>query len=155
MITENKCQENIEINFSDFDLIFSLGGDGTFLRTSYFINDQDKLLVGVNTDSDHSFGHYCALSKYSLDDSLDANLLKILKDDVKVRFLDKHIINVENRKKFYFINDLFFGEKHLGSVSKYSISTDIVQEKVIKSSGIICSTRNIFILYRYWVFWLD
>ena len=51
--------------------------------------------------------------------------------------------------KYYFLNDLYFGEKHLGGVTKFRITTDRTENRLIKSSGIICSTCKNYI--KIWV----
>ena len=43
----------------DIDLILSLGGDGTFLKTASFINNRHIPILGVNTDPSRSVGHLC------------------------------------------------------------------------------------------------
>lgn len=98
------------------------------------------MLIGVNTDSDFSHGYFCSLNKLNIKEHLNSNLIKILTGDYKERFLDRHLVTRENKMKYYLLNDLYFGEKQLGSVSKFKITTNETINKVIKSSGIICST---------------
>lgn len=121
-----------------------LGGDGTFLKTSYILNEIDALLVGVNTDSDFSHGYYCSLNKLNIKENLEANVLKLLNQEYQERLLDRHMVVRENKMKYYFLNDLFFGEKHLGNVTKFRITSDKTENRLIKSSGIICSTCKIY-----------
>lgn len=40
-------------------LYISIGGDGTYLRTSGVITNQDLPLLGINTDPTRSTGHLC------------------------------------------------------------------------------------------------
>ncbi len=42
------------------DMIFSLGGDGTFLKTASMIKDNTLPVLGVNTDPTRSVGHLCS-----------------------------------------------------------------------------------------------
>lgn len=37
-------------DFEDKDIIMSLGGDGTFLKTASYIKNSQKPILGVNTD---------------------------------------------------------------------------------------------------------
>ena len=46
-------------DFEERDLIFSLGGDGTFLKTASMIHDNTMPVLGVNTDPTRSVGHLC------------------------------------------------------------------------------------------------
>ena len=47
-------------DFEDRDVIFSLGGDGTFLKTASMIFDNPLPVLGVNTDPTRSVGHLCS-----------------------------------------------------------------------------------------------
>jgi|LauGreDrversion4_2_1035121.scaffolds.fasta_scaffold860374_1 hypothetical protein len=102
------------------------------------------MLIGVNTDSEFSYGHYCSLNRRDIENSLNENLGKILTNDVNERLLDQHVVNMGKDKKYYFTNDFFFGERHLGSVTKYKLIDEKHGiEQIIKSSGILCSTCKI------------
>ncbi|XP_071117305.1 NAD kinase 2, mitochondrial-like [Haliotis cracherodii] len=41
------------------DVIFTAGGDGTFLLAASKVNDKSKPVIGINTDPDRSEGHLC------------------------------------------------------------------------------------------------
>lgn len=47
------------------DVIFTTGGDGTFLLAASRIQDHKKPLIGVNTDPTRSEGYLCLPKKYS------------------------------------------------------------------------------------------
>jgi NAD kinase len=120
-----------------YDMIFSLGGDGTFLRTAQYIDNNEQLLIGVNTDNAHSIGFYCAVGINNHSENIF--LEKLFKDQIEYRYLNKLKVETDN-KTYYFINDLYFGEKFLGRISKYKLNVDNKREEIIKSSGIIFST---------------
>jgi NAD kinase len=40
--------------------VFSLGGDGTFLKTASLVLDNKLPVLGVNTDPTRSVGHLCS-----------------------------------------------------------------------------------------------
>ena len=42
----------------------TVGGDGTFLSTSHFIDSSHPLILGINSDIKNSVGHLCS---YELD----------------------------------------------------------------------------------------
>jgi NAD+ kinase len=46
---------------TDVDLMISVGGDGTFLDASHFVDSVP--LLGVNSSSSSSFGHFCRANK--------------------------------------------------------------------------------------------
>lgn len=151
IITDHfELNDEIYKNFQnkDYDLVFSLGGDGTFLRSAQFLNE-NLTLVGVNTDSNRSKGFYCS---FNLDDrksckSNEENLDVIIENIINQRYSIKSLNKLEvhtSLKKYYFINDLYFGEKFLGRISKYKLNVKSDEEKekeyIVKSSGIIFST---------------
>ncbi len=75
------------MDVADYDLIFTLGniikanlgGDGSFLRASHFV-EKDQIVIGVNTDNRNSKGHYCSLRELH---DLDRKLQIILKGKSK------------------------------------------------------------------------
>jgi NAD kinase len=131
------------INSKKYNLIFSLGGDGTFLRTAQHIDDMQKILIGVNTDSQNSTGYYCPIHAGA--NNLLNNINNILENKFTTKFLNKLEITYNKGDKSYFINDLYFGEKFLGRISKYNLEVinkgEVTGKKaLIKSSGVIFST---------------
>lgn len=54
---------------TDCDLVISVGGDGTFLDASHFV--QDVPLLGVNSSRSSSFGHFCLANEGNLAQVLD------------------------------------------------------------------------------------
>jgi NAD+ kinase len=46
-------------HLEDVDLVCSLGGDGTFLKTSSVIKNPNLPIIGINTDPARSVGHLC------------------------------------------------------------------------------------------------
>lgn len=57
----NYSQENI--NWAD--VIVPTGGDGTFLLAASKIKDNNKPVIGFNSDPNRSEGHLCLPKKYS------------------------------------------------------------------------------------------
>lgn len=58
------------------DVVFTAGGDGTFLMAASRITDSSKPVIGINTDPESSVGHLCLPSNYS-------NNLKLVLDKIK------------------------------------------------------------------------
>lgn len=50
-----------EDDFKNIDLVMSLGGDGTFLKTAGMINSNRLPIFGVNTDPARSVGHLTSI----------------------------------------------------------------------------------------------
>jgi NAD kinase len=141
----------------NFDLIFSLGGDGTFLRSLNLHSKKNQIFVGVNTDNKNSKGFYCKINTNK--NFLDKNIQNIFEEKSEYRELNKLTIeinnnnindnDIKNNKTYNFVNDLFFGEKFLGRISKYRLE-NISNKKSfnIKSSGLIVSTCIYNIIYN-------
>jgi NAD kinase len=50
----------VDEDFHDQNLIMSLGGDGTFLKTASMVQTSRVPVLGVNTDPTRSVGHLCS-----------------------------------------------------------------------------------------------
>ena len=50
-----------DADFKNVDLVCSLGGDGTFLKTASMIKSNRLPIVGVNTDPTRSVGHLTSI----------------------------------------------------------------------------------------------
>jgi len=68
-----------EEDFQDQNLILSLGGDGTFLKTASMVTSNRLPILGVNTDPTRSVGHLCS-RKIPFDTRVEetARMIKLL-----------------------------------------------------------------------------
>jgi NAD kinase len=187
-------EEFAEAKRNNYDLIFSLGGDGTFLRSLNFNNSNDQLVIGLNTDGMNSRGFYCNLN--SMDEKIEEKIQLVFQNKFNHKFLNKlkvqiisenadYFINsnlqnnnnknkendnnnnenneirefdslymddkrnvVSNKVRSYsFINDLYYGEKFMGRISKCDLELENDNKShTFKSSGLIVSTCNFFFL---------
>lgn len=66
-------------NISWADVIFTTGGDGTFLLGASRIAEPTKILIGFNSDPTRSEGYLCLPKKYSFNvqDAIE-KLLKVI-----------------------------------------------------------------------------
>jgi NAD+ kinase len=67
-----ECKARVELNnriVEDVDLVISVGGDGTFLDASHHIRSVP--LLGINSATSSSFGHFCAGNRENLPEVLD------------------------------------------------------------------------------------
>ncbi|KAF8782341.1 NAD kinase 2 like protein [Argiope bruennichi] len=65
---ETKVVNRFEYSDSNIDwadVIFTTGGDGTFLMAASKIKNRDKPLIGINSDPTRSLGHLCLPSFYT------------------------------------------------------------------------------------------
>ena len=76
-------------NEKSFDLIISVGGDGTFLDAAK--NVSNKFILGVNSDLGHSVGKYCSANKRSFEHVLN----RILHDKLEWVGINRIKISME------------------------------------------------------------
>jgi|HubBroStandDraft_2_1064218.scaffolds.fasta_scaffold151663_1 NAD+ kinase len=84
----------------EFDLVVTIGGDGTLLAASHRIGPSVPLL-GVNSAPDHSVGFFCAAKKGSvrqalagaLDGTIKGTVLTRMRVDLNDRCLHKRVLN--------------------------------------------------------------
>lgn len=192
-----------EVKKNNYDLIFSLGGDGTFLRSLNFNNSNAQLVIGLNTDGKNSTGFYCGLN--SMDEKIEEKIRNVFQNKFKHKFLNKlkveiisenadyfissNINNKENEcnndkennendndkeiksfdslymddkrnvisnkvRSYSFINDLYYGEKFMGRISKCQLELQNERKAfTLKSSGLIVSTcKRKFIFYFKFIY---
>jgi NAD+ kinase len=83
-----------------FDLVVTIGGDGTLLAASHRIGP-DIPLLGVNSAPDHSIGFFCGARKgtvkkalaLALDGNMKRTILTRMRVDLNERCLHKRVLN--------------------------------------------------------------
>ncbi len=114
----------------NYDLIITVGGDGTFLRTAQFIDDQ--LVLGIRAERKDREGF---LTSISLSEFNKETLTKL-----KVEKLPRLKVKVNNKLvNLSAVNDIFVGDKKPYKTAKYNIRFEGRAETQL-SSGIIAST---------------
>ena len=117
-----------------FDLILTVGGDGTLLKTSHRISNQPVL--GINSSPSTSVGALCSLRG----DHVGEQLPSILAGRYHLRPLNRLEIRVNgHRVPFLALNDLLFCNKSPGATSRYLIRIGRREEEQ-RSSGVWIST---------------
>ena len=61
----------------DIELVLSLGGDGTFLKTASMIKNRQMPILGVNTDPQRSVG--CLCNRKVFHATCDDDILKMMR----------------------------------------------------------------------------
>ncbi|MBX3137444.1 NAD(+)/NADH kinase [Candidatus Obscuribacterales bacterium] len=118
----------------DIDMMISVGGDGTFLDASHFVDDIP--LLGVNSSKSSSFGHFCIGSKDNFAELLD----KVISDELqpeKILRLDLNLNGTLLKQKV--LNEILIAHTHPAATSRYLLSIDAVKEEQ-RSSGIWIGT---------------
>lgn len=79
-------------DMSDLDLVLSIGGDGTFLRTAARVNRQNVPILGINTGR---LGFLADVSKNDIEDTLD----EIFKNYYRVE--ERTLLRLHTEEKAY------------------------------------------------------
>lgn len=112
--------EGKRIESKDYDLMISLGGDGTFLRTAHIAYKYDIPIVGINT------GHAGCLTNISIDD-IEKDLGNILNTKPKDN-CDKNIVLVcdRNKKEEIAINEVSFTRVTTPTIFKVMLGDNVI-----------------------------
>lgn len=125
--------------FEKDSLIITLGGDGTFIHASHYV--QKTPILGINSAPQSSTGHYCSISVDQKEDIILSKLEHIFNSKIPDKL--NRLITRKNEKNtgFPFINDALFSNDNPADTSRYLIELDSQKEKH-KSSGIWISTSS-------------
>jgi len=124
----------IRSDLEGVDFVISIGGDGTALSASHYL--ENKPLLAVNSDPGKSEG---ALTTINIDE-LERKLVQIRKGDVKTEKLERISVSVNGKiVEPIALNEVFISNSKAYLVSRYNLRVgDKVEEQ--KSSGLIFST---------------
>ena len=128
-----KCRRGRKIDYSKFDLIVTVGGDGTFLEAARNIKKQ--VILGVNSSLRYSVGRLCVadVKKFKV------ILKKILRGQFKIRNLYRLRLQFDHKKSVDAVNDLLVCHENPAALSRYSLNVKGVKEEQ-RSSGLWVST---------------
>jgi NAD kinase len=122
-------------SFENFDLIITLGGDGTFLRTSRCIEDETPIF-GVNLDTRYKEGFLLQ----STIENFEIDFKKILNKQFKIKKIDRLIVSINDKiMPIIALNEFYIGNEKSYLMSRYEFIVNGKKE-FQKSSGIIVGT---------------
>ncbi len=142
----DKKNQSVEFStFSDyydlddsFDLFFSVGGDGTFLRSITFVRDLDIPIIGINTGR---LGFLATIQKEKIPQAID----QILKKQFTVQ--NRSLLCVKTNKKnedleelHFALNEISIGRKNTASMITVETLLDGEYLTTYWSDGLIVST---------------
>ena len=123
---------------SSYDFLFSIGGDGTILRSITFIKDSGIPILGINTGR---LGFLTGLQKESLKHGLE-----LLKNN-KFRIVNRSTISVSSEKNNinfgdspFALNEITINRKDTTSLLNISCEIDDMYHTDYWSDGLIIST---------------
>lgn len=130
-------------NLDAFRLVISIGGDGTFINASHYI--EKTLLLGINSSPAHSVGHYCRFNLKSprSQAALKSKLAEIFSSRGKlpgeVSLLRMRLAVSGRAAPFAILNDALFCEENPAATSRYTLEYGKRRDHQ-KSSGLWIST---------------
>lgn len=114
---------------ADFDLIISVGGDGTFLDASHATRSLP--LLGVNSALSSSFGHFCLANERNFAEIIDSITADTLQPERLLRL--ELILNGQPISELV-LNEVLICHSNPAGTSRYLIEIDGVREEQ-RSSG--------------------
>ncbi|OGX06869.1 MAG: hypothetical protein A2Z88_05505 [Omnitrophica WOR_2 bacterium GWA2_47_8] len=129
-----KSNRGQNINYAQFDLVITVGGDGTFLEAAR--NATKQLVLGVNSSPKWSVGKFCVATAKEF----PILIKKVKAGKFKVRKINR--LQVKGLKKIEgvnVLNDVLIAHHNPAAMSRYCLSINGITEEQ-KSSGIWIST---------------
>jgi NAD+ kinase len=118
------------------DLVITVGGDGTFLRSA--LRNTDTPMVGINSSPTFSVGHYCGLTADSLPSFLD----ELARGAEEINWLPRiHAVIGETPLPYLALNDVLFCQVCPAASSRYILSLGEEAERHV-SSGVWVATPS-------------
>lgn len=121
-------------SFKDFDLVLTLGGDGTILRTAQHVHKQ--LILGVNTVPNISVGALCSIKIQQFTEAMT----RLVQGQYHIDSVHRMDVRVNGKMLSHKpINDVLFTNISPAGTSHYLIKANGKNEEH-KSSGLWIST---------------
>jgi len=118
------------IQYSRYDLVITIGGDGTFLDAARNVTDQ--LILGINSDPEWSVGQFCGATKQTFPYILD----KILSGRFTATKVNRLRLTIKGRDiRVNILNDILFCHRNPAAMSRYYLTVNGRKEEQ-RSSGI-------------------
>jgi NAD+ kinase len=108
-----------QVNYEPYDLVISVGGDGTFLEAQRRITTQT--IIGVNSDPGRSVGNFCRFNADTFDDCLTA----ALSGEAKVTRLNRMSMTLDGENNgVHVLNDVLIAHQQPAAMSVYEIDVN-------------------------------
>lgn len=133
-VSFTRSSRRSRIRYSRYDLVITIGGDGTFLDAARNITGQ--LILGINSDPEWSVGQFCSATKETFPSVLD----KILSGRFKVTALNRIRLSIKGAGvKVNILNDILFCHRNPAAMSRYYLTANGRKEEQ-RSSGVWVAT---------------
>ena len=126
-----KCRGH-KLTMDAFDLVVTVGGDGTFLEAAQKVKKQ--LIIGVNSDPSWSVGRFCSATAKNFREII-SNVLNKAANILPYPRLQLHLPD----RQVNFLNEILVCHRNPAAMSRYTLQIGNKKEEQ-KSSGIWIST---------------
>ncbi|MDP2654287.1 MAG: NAD(+)/NADH kinase [Candidatus Omnitrophota bacterium] len=118
------------IDYSGFDFVLTVGGDGTFLEAAQQVTRQ--LILGINSDPVWSVGRFCAANSHTFRKVLDS----ILSGKFRTQILNRLKMKIRDTgATFNILNDVLVCHENPATMSRYILKIRGIGDEH-RSSGI-------------------
>ncbi len=122
------------LDFRPYDVVMTVGGDGTFLEAARGVCNQ--LIVGINSNPEYSVGKLCVATAHNFEDILQS----ILKGNFKTMTLPRLRLKLDKQKTVVDVaNDILVCHKNPAMMCRYCLKVGRRAE-VQRSSGVWVAT---------------
>jgi len=130
-----KACRGSSLGFSRYDLIITVGGDGTFLEAARQV--KAETIWGINSDPSWSVGRFCSGNPENFEKLLD----QILAGKARVKKFDRLSLSFsDGTQPMDVLNDILICHHNPGAMSRYLLTIGRVREEQ-RSSGIWIATN--------------
>jgi len=129
-----KACRGTSLDYNRYDLIITVGGDGTFLEAARQV--KGGVVWGVNSDPSWSVGRFCSGNPKNFEVLLD----KVLTHKARVRKFNRLNLSFsDGTQSMNVLNDLLICHQNPGAMSRYYLTVGRVREEQ-RSSGVWIAT---------------
>ena len=127
-----------QVDYTPYDFVISVGGDGTFLEAARQITTQP--ILGVNSDPERSVGAFCPVTR----DSFEAALDQVLSGACETVPLNRMFLSRNDDKplRFLALNDVLITHASPAAMSKYRLTVGDATEDQNGSGLWICTAAG-------------
>lgn len=114
-----------------YDLVVTIGGDGTFLDTSHYLHAK-SVILGINSVPKESVGYYCRATA----DTFLEKMYDFARGKAKIRNLYRLRVIIDGKKQEPLaLNDILFANQNPAGTTRYVLKVRNFSEEQ-KSSGL-------------------